>query len=207
MGFFSKIFGGTSKRRNPYRDMSVRMPGLMNAYFEDLKKQLRQAELAQVKLQKEQTRLFDKTYDQRRRALNLQISSVKNRKSALEPVLKRVEAGAISRGLGMTTAPDTKKFALSAQEEMGRQRELEGLNLQKEMLLADRYAAKAKMTTAQSAYRFDPTAFLDFEKERARLQPWQEMGRPITYSTPGFLGGAAGQLLGSAGGAAIAGLI
>ena len=144
-------------------------------------------------------------------------------------IQKRSDAAAISRGLGMSTVPLARTAAgqaamtanfegvmaqmrgdvgrMKVQEEAQRRGDLENIMRMQSSLEADRLGKRARLEQQYAPYVFDPTAFMKFETQRAGMQPWGMMRRPVEYRDPGFLGGQVGNMLGAAGGAAIAGLI
>ena len=140
----------------------------------------------------------------------------------MENIDKRTHAGYTARGMGHTSVPFSKsnraQAALSANFESNlaqmkaaeaakKQSDLENINRMQAMMGTERIGKQAALEREYAPYTFDPTSYMGFNLARIGMQPWGMMQQPVEYNNPGILGGQVGNMLGAAGGAAIAGLI
>ena len=140
----------------------------------------------------------------------------------MENIQKRSDAKAISRGLGASTVPfaeaNVGQATLSANFESGLARmkaaeaaqkrgDLENISRMQSMMGGQRIGARAALEREYAPYNFDPTSFMAFNMDRIGMQPWGGMQQPVEEYQGGVMGGQVGNMLGAAGGAAIAALI
>ena len=237
MGFFDELFGSTESYANPQRRIGEQMPGAMNEYFQNIQAQMQAALAQRQTTKQRQFDLFEQMFGAQAKGLEQTRQMIEDRPSfvgefeqigrkrlgqEMSNIQKRLDAKAISRGMAMSTVPFSQtaaaQAAMTANFESGlaqmkageaaqRRGDLENVMRMQSSLESERLGKRARLEQQYAPYVFDPTAFMKFETQRIGMQPWGMMRRPVEYRDPGFLGGQVGNMLGAAGGAAIAGLI
>jgi len=213
------------------------MPGAMNAYFQNIQGQMQAAMAQYQQQKQRQFDLFNQMWQEQGKGFDEYKQFVENRPSFTADIekqgreklgqeFKKIEksnlASSISRGLGGTTRDLLKSTAgktalashfeaqmskLKSMEQAQRSAELGQLKMTEAMLPVERIGKQAALEREYAPYMFDPTSYMGFNLARIGMQPWGMMNQPIEYHQPGFGGGALGNMLGAAGGAAIGGLI